>query len=272
MTIEEILQDAENFPDEYELPFGAEKVKLGDLRNKIRGYDSGFTKKMQELSVQQARVSERELATTQAFEKLTQQQADLSRIQQEFRQQGATPAQAQVAAQALWDWEHPDPYIEPVVKRFGNVDRTLNESMQNLNQIRDAVVSGIKWMAQREREREWSSLPERPEDLTIDALQKYALDNRLVDDVGFPLYRQAYDRMTEPKRRAAEIDKIKIDATKEAERKARQPERAPMSRPGLTVANAAKPKFNGNLRQLFQESIRNDPTIRESLFDAGMKS
>src|SRR5215467_6089459 len=114
-TFEEIVKDSENFPDnlQWQLADGI-VVNLGDLRNKIRAYDQGFTQKTQQLAQQRAQLQQQQQELANAYGMFQQ---EVQRFQQ--AQQAAAAAPQQHPNQMTGDiFSEPGEYFKPLVDRF----------------------------------------------------------------------------------------------------------------------------------------------------------
>ena len=262
MTFEQIVQDAEHFPDnlQWQVADGT-VVSLGDIRNKIRAYDQGFTTKTQELAKQRQEFQKQQQELANAYA-LFQQQV------QEFQQQQT--AQPKTPAQQLTGdiFSEPGDYFKPLVERYNALDGQLKAYNDRLQSIFDLAKDSITWVADREVEKDYKSAQEAFKDfwednLSREELTKFAHENKIVDKRGFPLVRDAAERYFQPKLEAKKL----AEAEKRGYEKAnKERPNAPMyPRPGQVGQQPQAPKsYGGNIGEFFKD-MRQDADVNSNL-------
>lgn len=265
-SFEEIVKDAENFPDnlQWQLADGL-VVSLGDIRNKIRAYDQGFTQKTQEVAKQRQELQRQQQELANAYA-LFQQQA------QEFQQaQQAAAANQRPAQQYTGDiFSEPGEYFKPLVDRYQTIEKQIKDYENRLQSIFDLARDSISWVADREVEKDYEAAKQAFKDywddneLSRDTLTKYAHENKIVDKRGFPLVKSAAERYLSPKMRERELAEAEKKGYEKATKE--RPNAPIIPRPGMVGQQPATngKNYNGDLSSLFTD-LRQDPDVNNNL-------
>lgn len=266
-TFEEIVKDSQNFPDtlQWQLADGM-VVSLGDIRNKIRAYDQGFTQKTQELAKQRQEMQRQQQELANAYS-LFQQQV------QEFQQsqQATANAPRQTAQNFTGDiWSEPGEYFKPLVDWRNQLDGRIKDYENRLQSIFDLARDSISWVADREVEKDYAEAKQAFKDywdeneLSREALTKYAHENKIVDKRGFPLVKSAAERYLSPKMREKELSEAEKRGYEKAAKE--RPNAPIIPRPGMVGQQAPTngKNYNGDLGALFAD-LRQDPDVNNSV-------
>lgn len=182
MTLDEILTNTEAYPDTLELTVAdGVKVPLSQIR--------------------QAVLAERKMKA-----EIAAQQAELARASEEvvkLYQQAmaaAQPAPAAAAPSAQDDAAAADEYLAPVLKRLEKLESGYTEiNEKKIGQLAQAMKQAVEQYMYDRYEQQFESLPERPQDLTLESLIAKAAQDKYVDRFNRPDIRRAYNEIHGPK-------------------------------------------------------------------------
>ena len=181
MTLEEILTNTEAYPDTLELTV-ADGVKLP--LSQIRHAVLAERKMKAEIAAQQAELARASEEVVKLYQQAMAAQAAPA----------ATGPSAQDTAVAA------DEYLAPVLKRLEKLEGGYTElSEKKITQLAQAMKQAVEQYMYDRYEQQFESLPERPQDLTLESLIAKAAQDKYVDRFNRPDIRRAYNEIHGPK-------------------------------------------------------------------------
>lgn len=204
MTLKEMLADVAKFPDTHEIAISdGFKVTLKDLReyqSLAAAAESAARKKAEEADTLAARAADL-VAQMQAHS------ADSTKAEPAL---AATPAEPDYAA---------DPLLGPLFRRLTGIEQKVaTEFGAKLSAIEKNLNAASARYLRREIEQDFTSIPDRFEDVALRDVVKFAVDNRYLDESGIPRVRDAYSAMTAERR----LKKVEEDAYKRGQEEGRR--------------------------------------------------
>jgi hypothetical protein len=263
MTLEEILNDAQNFTDDIELTVKDQKVTLGGLRNLTKAQQKKLSEQMD--AANKDRQSAADLATKSAtlFAELTKKQEELAAAATTTRTQ---PTDAD-------DFDSAD-YWNPVRKRLSPIEKQLKETQDALKNVTAQLTNAAtiwakeRWANQFESVKDRLKKSEQYKDWDVDKLVGYATEKKKLDSYGFPSVIEAVADLT----RANELDEIRRAARDEGLREGLTRGRLGTTRPTSAAGgvNRAAQTIdpNNNLNDLADVTLQ-DPEIAQMLSEIG---
>src|SRR5215469_11010288 len=249
------IKDKRNYPDDMEIQFGANTVRVGDLRafQEATGQDVA-----KQLEAERAKIVEEQKRIAAAQEEVVNLWTKL---------QTATEAASKPAPVASTsDWTK-DPFFAPVADYLrDNVEKTMKQQAEQIAQFQKALGLGVKYITDVISEQRYAMLPDDfRKEVGYDVAVKQAAEKRWLDSGGVPDVRKAYDEWHAPRQRKAEAEKIQ----KEAYDKARADlMSSQLSRPwGMPVA---PPQDDPNKPKTIRESfnrLKEDPEFLNQIYN-----
>ena len=282
-TLKEILADTENYGDDEEVTIKGVKVKVGDMR--------AFTASQNEAAA--AALEERRTAL-QNYENDLVQKADAlaAHIAEIQAARGAEKGSGDLVQDLINRLRGPekktmmdldgDEFFGPVVKTIRGFESAKEELSKQIKQYNDEAARIARWAVEREIDRDFQSLPDRPKELTKKQLVDHAVKRRYIDELGYPDLRRAYDDVQAPvvakKTREQMREEVRKEVrAEEAAKQAKPIEEGDLNeivgkghvfipRPGGGSGGgkgaAAKSVKYGGIDRVPNEVIMNDPSIQ----------
>ena len=257
-SLAEILKDKKSWPDDMKFALGnGVDMTLGELRafEDASGQDVAKT-----LEAERAKLADEQ-------KQLTAAQEEVVKLWTALNAQPSTPAaKTPVAAN---DWST-DPFFAPIATAFKSQqdanDKRFGEQSEQVKQFQKALGLGVKYISDVISEMRYGQLPVdfRKSVGYADAI-KQAADRKMVDAGGVPDVRKVYDEWESPRRRDAELKKVKEEAYEKARTEVMQ---SALARPsgvpsGGPVADANAPK---TIRDSFQR-LKEDPEFLNQIYN-----
>lgn len=249
-TLREILDDNTAFKDDVKFSLGeGVEATLGDLRALDKA-------RREELDGQAKVLDQAATAIAQLYEKA------------EAAAKGAQPAQpaatAQPAQTGNTDLEN-DPLFAPMFKQVRSLESKLNDFSSQFDKVPKTIESLVKLYENDRMQTVFESLADRPENLTVEGLAQYALDNGIKDRLNRLDLKRAYREMRRP-------DVERQRAQQEYERGLQEGKKSAF------VETAPKPRFSkpaaeanakrpGSVRDAF-DNMRGDNKLMADLNEA----
>ncbi len=287
-TIKEILADPENYGDDEEVTIKGVKVKVGDIR--------AFNASQNEAA---AAALEERRTTLQNYENDLVQKADAlaAQIAEIQANRGAERGSGDLVQDLINRLRGPekktmmdldgDEFFGPVVKTIREFQAGREELAKEIKKYNEEASRIARWAVEREIDRDFNSLPDRPKELTKRQLVDHAVKRRYVDELGYPDLRRAYDDVQAPvfAKKSREQMRKEVEQEVRAEQQKKQAEpigegeidqivgkgHVFVPRPsggsgGGKGAAAVKPTRYGGIEKIPTEAVLNDPSIR-ALFE-----
>lgn len=219
-TLDEILTDVENYPDNLTIKIHDNDVPLGSLRT----FNKSERDKL--ISEQSAAKASREAAEKERTAALALSE-QAAKIQRDLEARIAADPRGNNPTQDQFDT---DPWYEPIRKRMAKYDeavKKLDDATQRMENMQKNM--SMTW-AQDRWDNQYRTISGSMTDRNRkgkDDLLKYAAENKLVDSYGIPSVTMAWDKLTEADRMAEATEK----ARKEGEERGRQAAFAARVRP-----------------------------------------
>lgn len=254
--IKKFLQDAKAHPDTTVITIGDQQTTLGDLRSLDAEERTQLSAALENASKQQADIEKRKNEILDLSQKAQQAYA----AAEEARAK-ATSGQRTEPGADPWD----DPWLKPVKKVIDERDAKIAQLTEQLGTVVKIVGNAANIFSEDRYEREYSSINfgSREKKPSLEDIKKFATENKIVDRLGIPSVRLAWDKMSE-----ADRQKERDDAAFERGKAARDQElmAARMPAPGVPGPgmSGALPKADpnkGDLGDLYADAMK-DPELR----------
>lgn len=203
----DILKLIEGLKDDQEVALNdAVKLRVGDLREFANSQATVLANEQKALKAAQTQLQElqQQLAQTrdEAANLIERKLQDLMK----GSDQGSGDA---------WDPFKDPGAFRPLVERIGKLDNALTQATNTMSLF-------MRRALERDLQSEFSSLPDRPVELTIEGLGKYATEKRYLDPYGIPDLRRAYGEMTAGQRQQKTEEELRAKVEKETREKVRK--------------------------------------------------
>jgi DNA repair exonuclease SbcCD ATPase subunit len=275
IDFEEIIRDENTYPDSFELPFGNEKIRLGDIRDRSRKQQKMVADAMSQLQAQREMVDNRQ---KQVEEYANKAQATYTELQRQYDEQTRQAERAKnVQANGGYDPEQVyenDIWYSPIRKRLTATDENLKKLSSDMTQMVNAVKGLAGFYTDDRMQNEFDSSAEmrkRSKQISswdYDQMKKYVEDNKIYDKRGMPSVKEAVNRLTLEERNQASSDDAYQRGLREGEMRARmgsmpRPASAAAAMPGGT---AQRPPDTID-EALSPDSIQQDEELMKMLAD-----
>jgi hypothetical protein len=275
IDFEEIIRDENTYPDSFELPFGNEKIKLGDIRDRSRKQQKLVADAMSELQKQRESVDARQ---RQVEDMANKAQATYGELQRQYEEQTKqAERQKNVAANGGYDPEQMyenDMWYGPVRKRLTATDEALKKMSSDMTQMVNAVKGLAGFYTDDRMQSEFDSLADmrkRSKQISswdYDQMKKYVEDNKIYDKRGMPSVKEAVNRLTLEERQQATSEDAYQRGLREGEMRARmgsmpRPASAAAAMPGGTAQTPPSTIDEA----LAPDSIQQDEELMKMLAD-----
>lgn len=249
-TWREILDDRDSFKDDAQVPMGEGlSLSLGELRALDRA-------RREELDGQAKVLDQAANAIAQLYEKA---ESAAARATQSPAQETARPA-----TQTTTDLEN-DPLFAPVFQQVKSLSSDLSGVREELSK-RDKMLEGIVKLYENDRmQNTFESLSDRPQDLSLESLAKYAMDNGIKDKLNRLDLKRAYQEYRRPDLERQRADQEYRRGIEEG-KKAALIESAPKPRFSKPTGDS-EAKRPGNVREAF-DNMRGDNKLMADLNEA----
>lgn len=270
-TIEEIIRDKKNWPDDLTVPIvkdGQEfQVSLRDLRKPYESFQADYTRKTQSLAEERALLEKRAQEIQQQMESVNNYLAS---------QQQAAPMQtpSNDPADELWSLFAPKvtplqnelQQVKQAYQQLANEYKTTVQQMAQ-NYVQDRLRDRYQYIKDVRRP-EWVSPEEMP---SLEELSRFSVENKIFDDRNIPDIDRSLERMLSDKKERFERSRIEQEAIKNYEIEKKR--EAIAGRPGFSdfgkTAPTATPAAQGTQKPL---NARSDNPLRDALRKATQDS
>ena len=270
-TIEEIIRDKKNWPDDLTVPIvkdGQEfQVSLRDLRKPYESFQADYTRKTQSLAEERALLEKRAQELPQQMERVNSYLAS---------QQQAAPMQtpSNDPADELWSLFAPKvtplqnelQQVKQAYQQLANEYKTTVQQMAQ-NYVQDRLRDRYQYIKDVRRP-EWVSPEEMP---SLEELSRFSVENKIFDDRNIPDIDRSLERMLSDKKERFERSRIEQEAIKNYEIEKKR--EAIAGRPGFSdfgkTAPTATPAAQGTQKPL---NARSDNPLRDALRKATQDS
>lgn len=194
-TLDELIAN-QQLADDLELAAGDTKIKMGDLR-KFR-------------TAQLKEVEERRKALDTERGKVNKLAEDALQLYNSLQTQPKPKADEGKTAPAENEYDFgDDPWLGKVGKGLQKLAAQQAEAQKKyearLEEYQKALSQGFQYVVQKDYERRWSLLNEKPADKTWNDYLKLAQDNKILDQWGLPDPIKAYEESI----RGSQLEKLK---------------------------------------------------------------
>lgn len=270
-TIEEIIRDKKNWPDDLTVPIvkdGQEfQVSLRDLRKPYESFQADYTRKTQSLAEERALLERRAQEIQQQMESVNNYLAS---------QQQAAPMNtpSNDPADELWSLFAPKvtplqnelQQVKQAYQQLANEYKTTVQQMAQ-NYVQDRLRDRYQYIKDVRRP-EWVSPEEMP---SLEELSRFSVENKIFDDRNIPDIDRSLERMLSDKKERFERSRIEQEAIKNYEIEKKR--EAIAGRPGFSdfgkTAPTATPAAQGTQKPL---NARSDNPLRDALRKATQDS
>lgn len=203
-----LFADKAKYPDTLEIQVGEATVSLADLREYDASVGGELQKQMKALQDDRAKLETASQRVAQTYIDLEAQRRTLE----------ATPAALPTNADPLAKYEA-DEVFRPVVQHMRGIESKQQAALDKVTQQLDQVVKsiaqmGTTYMGDKAR-MDYSAIPAddpvRPKDLSLDALYKFAVEQRVYDQNNLPDLRTAYKKLTADARAIHNVEEARRD-------------------------------------------------------------
>lgn len=274
--LKDIIANITEYGDDEEIEVKGVKVKIGDLRSYAASENQATI----------AAINERKAALDNFQTELQQQAESVAALQAELEAtKGRNQGQGDLVEQFIERLRGPqkktmmdlveDEFFGPAAKAVREMQTTLQQREQQLQQALTRIENDEKWMVQRELQRTFDSIPDKPKELTLRQLADHAMKRRYVGDDNFPDLRRAYEDIQEPVIREKTKKQLRAEVEAEVRAEARKPKAVdeidagdikghvfvPRPSGGNGNVKAVKPKGYGGIDKIPAADILADPQI-----------
>ena len=256
-TLQDVLNDKNNYADDIEITIGTEKLKLGEIR--------GFTaKEKKELSESlQAAKRDREQAA-----EVSTKAAEIYNTLDALSKKAADDAAKRQPSGEEDDFETNN-WWTPVRKRMTAQEKQIQDAVTAVKTLTDSFTKAAtmfateRWNNQYERVAPRLKKSKDYADWDVTKLREYATKNQIVDEFGFPSVEKAAQTLT----RADDLEEVRREAYEKGKKEAEQRLRlASQARP--TSATGGKlPKGKSAVEEMGLEGLGDDVMGDEELMD-----
>jgi hypothetical protein len=205
MTLEEILANTTDLPDDTEFELKGNKVKLGSFRDLTKKQQKALSEQLE--AAKRDREAAAELATKSAtlFSELTKKQEEL-----------ASAAVVRTASDAGDDFDSAE-YWAPVRKRLSPLEKELKDAKANYDtlsgQLKQAatIFATERWKGQFSANAERLKKSDQYKDWDMNKVLGHATQQKILDEYGFPSVEKAILDLT----RANDLEEIRKSAREE---------------------------------------------------------
>lgn len=256
-AIKKFLEDAQNYPDTTMVKIGDQEVPLGSLRTLNSEERTQLSTQLKAAADKEKEINQRQATVLDLAKKA--QEAYAAAEEARVKNSAAPPSPSADA------WEK-DPWLQPVREQLSARDKALEELKKTVTTLLTVNANMAKIYTDDRYEREYSSIDfgRRENKPTREEIEKYAVDNKIVDRHGIPSIRLAWDKMSEADR-LAELEKSSFEKGREAGRQEAIASRIPppnVPGPGVTGALPKTTPGSGDLGDLYSDVMK-DPELRE---------
>jgi hypothetical protein len=266
-----ILKDDKSFPDNWEIPFGNEKVTLGSIRDLTRKQQQAVAEQLGAMQREREAISTRQREYEEGINKTNsiyqnlQQQVEANKAEAE-----RSSATKQTGGYDPEQMYNTDIWYGPIRKRDQKLEEDMRKVMERLDLVsRVQSAMGDTYIADR-FDNEFESTAEQRKrskqisDWDLERFKKYAQENKIADKRGLYSIREAVNKLTQGERTQEEADSAYQRGLREGEMRARM---GVQPRPG--AANAAMPNGGAQPKDLDEalsvDSISQDEELMRML-------
>lgn len=252
MNFDELLAIVKDIPDETEFELAGKKLRAADLKGLTSAEKAAAAKVLSDANSQKAQAAkDAEQAATIL--------AELQKLQ-------TTPAPKGNEGEDDWETNN---WWTPARKQLAARDEKIKGLTDTITKLNTAFSNAATMFAQDRWERQYAAGQERlkrsakAKDMTFDQVRDHAVNNKLLDAMGFPDVGKAIADLTREDELAAAISKAREDGIREGQTRARL-----NATPRPTSASGVAPKGvrgldpEKNLEDL-GDAVAEDPELME---------
>ena len=261
--LSEILKDKKNWPDDTKFALGnGIDMTIGELRAYQDATGADVAKA---LEAERAKVLEEQQRIQDEQVKLAAGQEEVVKLWQTLQEAQAKIPKA-AAVPAGLDWRE-DPFFAPVAKYMKDtVEAAQAKQAQDIENFRKALGLGVKYISDVISEQRYAMLPEDfRKAIDYNAALKTAAERRYLDTGGVPDVRRVYDEWESPRRREAELKKVREETYEKARNELMSSALARPSGVPMGVEPPADPNAPKTLRDSFNR-LKQDPEFNKMIY------
>ena len=259
MDLQTILNDKKTFDDNIEMPIGAQKVTLGQLREMS-------AKQQRDLSEKISGADRREAEARDTAMKAATLLAELEKARETVVAARSTPNTDEFEKDEFWG---------PVRSRFTERDKKLETLQQTVEALTNSVKQAASIWAEDRFQSQFEKFAPRLKKVdqfkewTYEKTRDYAAQNKILDSYGMPSIEKAVMELT----KSSDIEDVRKkayeDGLKEGRTKARLDS---MPRPS-SASGGRQPKGKSGVEEMGLEAlgddVMNDAELMEQIAELG---
>lgn len=244
--IEQIFNDRNSYADSIELSVGDKKLTLGQLREMSTAQQKAVADKI-------SNAEQRERVAQETSSKAANLLSELEIARTNLNNQKMPPATDD-------DFDKEE-FWGPVRKRFSERDKKLEEAISKLDNLDKSVRQAAsiwaddRWQNQFERAAPKLKKIEAYKDWDIEKVRNYAVENKLLDNHGFPSIERAVQDLT----KASDLETVRKEAYEKGMQEGRTKARIEtMARPSSATGGVSRGKGKSAVEEFGFEGLGDD--------------